>query len=161
MSSEAMSAVTTTSMNSPGVPIPPTGPHSSGFSIPSIVNPSPGVGETQYGANGPPFESALSHGYLTFVPVSSSDESWPGYSHESSQSPLSDYHPRYTHRTSISSSPSVADIYSNLASPLIRSTMAGWEPIIMPPTVLPQSLSGPESGGFTVRTSLLCVVHNC
>jgi hypothetical protein len=152
MSSEATSAVTTASMNSPGVPIPSSGPHSSGFSILSIVNP-PSGGESQFRANGPPFDGAISNSFLSFVPVPSSDESWPNYRHESSPSPVSDYHPRFAHSTSISSSPSVADMYSNMASPLVRSTMGGWEPIVMPPTILPSSLLGPESATFSVRTS--------
>jgi hypothetical protein len=141
-------------MNSPSVPISSSGPHSSGFSIPSIVNP-PGSGETHYPADGSVFNNVMSQGLLSFIPVSSSDDSWPDYSHESSQSPMSDYHPRFAHRNSISTSPSVVDMYSNMASPLIRSTMAGWEPIIMPPTVLPSSVLGPESGGFAVGTSPL------
>jgi hypothetical protein len=154
MSSEPTSAVTSASMNSPGVPISSSGPHSSGFSITSIVNP-PSGGETRYPPGDPAFDNVISQSLLGFVPVPSSDDSWPDYSHESSQSPMSDYHPRFAHRTSISSSPSVVDMYSNMASPLIRSTMAGWEPIVMPPTVLPSSVLGPESGGFTVCTSPL------
>ena len=157
MSSEATSAVTTASMNSPSIPIPSSGPHSSGFSIPSIVNPP----ETRYRASVPALENAMPHDFLGFVPVSSSEGSWPDYSHESSQSPISDCHPRYMHRTSISSSPSVADMYSNMASPLVRSTMAGWEPIIMPPTILPSSILGPESGNYAVCISLMRSMHNC
>ena len=141
-------------MNSPSVPVASSGPHSSGFSIPSIVNP-PSGGETRYHASGPAFDNVMPHNLLGFVPVSSSDESWPDFSHESSQSPMSDYHPRFAHRTSISSSPSVADIYSTMASPLTRSTMAGWEPVIMPPTILPSSVLGPDSSAFAVCASPL------
>jgi hypothetical protein len=154
MSSDVTSAVTNASMNSPSVPIPSSGPHSSGFSITSIVNP-PSGGETQYRPSGPALTAGIPHGHLGFVPVASSDESWPEYSHDSSPSPLSDYHPRFGHRTSISSSTSVADIYSNMASPLVRSTMAGWEPLIMPPSVLPPGVLGPETAGFAVSTSSL------
>jgi hypothetical protein len=145
-------------MNSPSVPIPSSGTHSSGFSITSIVNP-PSGGETRYPASGPAFDNIISQGLLGFVPVSSSDDSWPDYSHESSQSPMSDYHPRFAQRTSISSSPSVADMYSNMASPLVRSTMAGWEPIIMPPTILTSSVPGAESSGFAVCTSFSCILR--
>jgi len=161
ISSDATSAVTNVSMSSPSVPIPSSGPHSSGFSITSIVNP-PSGGETQYRPSGPALAAGISHGHLSFVAVASSDESWPDYSHESSPSPLSDYHPRFGHRTSISSSASVADIYSNMASPLVRSTMAGWEPLIMPPSVLPSGVLGPETAGFVVSTfPLFHSMHNC
>jgi hypothetical protein len=153
ISSDATSAVTNASMSSPSVPIPSSGPHSSGFSITSIVNPP--SGETQYRPGGPALAAGISHGHLGFVTVPSSDESWPDYSHDSSPSPLSDYHPRFGHRTSISSSTSVADIYSNMASPLIRTTMAGWEPLIMPPSVLPPGVLAPETTGFAVSTPSL------
>lgn len=156
MSSDAPSAVTTTSMNSPSVPIPSSGPYPSAFSIHSIVNPPSGP-ETPYGHSGPTFGNVLSKAPLGFVPVSLADDSWPEFSQESSQSPISDYHPSFANRTSTSSSPLVVDIYSHFSSPLIRSTMAGWEPLIMPPTVLPSSLLGPESASFTVRpTPLAC-----
>jgi hypothetical protein len=149
MSSEPTSAVTTASMSSASIPIPSSGTHSSGFSIPSIVNPPSGG----YQAQG--FDNVISQGLLGFIPVSSSDESWPDFSHESSQSPISDYHPSFAHRSSISSSPPVVDIYPKMTPPLVRSSMAGWEPVIMPPTVLPSSVLGPESGGFAVGTSHL------
>jgi len=152
MSSEATSAVTTASMGSPSIPIPSSGAHSSGFSIPSIVNP-PSGGEARYQARS--FDGLIPNPLFDFVPMSSSHESWHDFSHESSQSPISDCHPSFAQRSSISSSPSIAEIYPNMTSPLGRSSMAGWEPMIMPPTVLPSSVLGPESAGFAVCSSHL------
>ena len=67
--------------------------------------------------------------------VNSSDESTYFYSSpESGQSPISDHYPRYNnnHRSSLSSSSSVIDMYNSntTATPLIASTLPGWTPVI-------------------------------
>src|SRR5262249_33088852 len=93
---------------------------------------------------------------LNFVPgissagIASSDDSWD-CSHESSQSPLSDYHCRYPHRTSISSSPSVADLYPPVTSPVLNTSITavpGWASVLMPPTSFPSPLVAAPPVGF-------------
>ena len=157
VSSEATSAITTTSMASPRTPAPSAGPHSAGFSIPSIVNPPSG---DTYRHGVPPFDSVLQRSTPFSIPIASTDESWD-YS-ESSQSPVSDYHPRYPHRVSLSSSSSVVDLYSSVPTPLISSTMPGWEPMLLPPSALPTDMLDPDSRGFvTVGTLPMRSMHNC
>lgn len=160
VSSEATTAMTTASMASPCTPAPSAGPHSV-FSITSIVNP-PSSGEPQYRSSVPAFENGLTRNSFPFVAVASSDESttW-GYS-ERSQSPISDYNPTYPHRVSISSPSSVVDMYSNHPTPLMSSTMPGWEPMLLPPSALPSNMLEPEPRSFpTVGIPLLRSMHNC
>ncbi|KAL9617787.1 MAG: hypothetical protein Q9160_007441 [Pyrenula sp. 1 TL-2023] len=66
---------------------------------------------------------------------------------ESSQSPSSDYQARYPHRSSVSSSSSGFDMYgqAQVTPPLVSSTVAGWTPMINPPTALPQMLEHENS----------------
>lgn len=143
-------------MASPRTPGLIAGPqHSVGFSIPSIVNP-PSSGD-HYRTEFPGFHGALTGSDCNFVPIASYDEI--DYS-ESSQSPISDYHSRYPHPSSIPSSPSVGDIYCGAATPLI-STLPGWEPMLLPPSALPTVLENDSRGYVTVGAPLLLSMHSC
>ena len=115
------------------------------FSIPSIVNPT----TEQYRRLGhPPFEVGIPHPTISWQPyVSPTDESSWDFSHESSQSPMSDYHARYPHRTSISSTPPMAELYPQ-SSPLINTTMPEWGPPLPPPSSLPPTFSEIQSSGI-------------
>jgi hypothetical protein len=139
-------------MTSPRTPMTPAQPpHSTGFSIPSIVNP-PSNGSSRYAGIGMPNDIAP-RPVVNFMPpfTSSSDDTWD-YSDESSQSSVSDFPILSSNTVSIGNF-SAPGFYPIVSSPLANNAVPGWGPPPLPPSAFPPGTTSADSNNFmTVRS---------
>lgn len=151
--SVAHSVLSSQSMTSP--PLVSVQAQSNGLSIPSLLHPQSSEGYSHGHSN--TFDFVPRASFSMYPPSISASDDFIYSSPESSQSPLSDNY-GFPHRSSISSSSSVADfVPPHCASPLINTTTSGWAPVL-PPSALPSNCNplDDDIGGFSSVSRLVC-----
>lgn len=143
VTSEPPSIMPSTVLGSPEADRSAPRSSSGGLSIGSLVHPQQ---DYRYNLGTPAF-NGFTRQSMHYIPGFNSSEESMFYTPESSQSPVSEYYGRYTHRQSISSSSSVAAFDPNAASPLISGNLSGpWVPATAPPSIVPSNLL--EEGAY-------------